>query len=484
MFLFKKFAKSESAATLLPMAISFFIVIGAVGIAVDMARIQAVKTALQNAVDIALIAGVSTTETLPFEVEARKIFDANFPDGYLGSRVISVTFREQRTRFQSIDDSTGDVGGGHAGGGSIVRGGTFPTGQYFAEARVEIDYKVMQMILGSDHTVVSATAGVKNNLDEQDIKAEIALVLDITGSMAGQKLIDLKTATHLIVERLFGGEESIENLYISIVPYNLAVVLDTTEFPQAINWVQAFWQPRADLQKAVTNRVFLANRNLDNLDNSASGYVDADSSKPISELTRFRTPANPISGQPTIPYNPLLPFASGPTCRKSGDIESLGNMAPMIFASNTQTPLHTRVDELQIGGCTRVNVGAMWGWFALSPNWQGVWDAGKPDLPLTQANNVSKIMVLLTDGNNTVYLAQGPNVSHDDTSLRNVCAAAKATGITIYTVTLGSSVDAALMQECATDPAHYFHAPNSSQLAAVFDAIASHIMSEWLILNK
>ena len=53
-------------------------------------------------------------------------------------------------------------------------------------------------------------------------------------------------------------------------------------------------------------------------------------------------------------------------------------------------------------GGTTGNLGLVWGWRTISPNWRGLW--GDADLPLDYGTDfMDKVVVMLTDGNNEFY---------------------------------------------------------------------------------
>ena len=65
-----------------------------------------------------------------------------------------------------------------------------------------------------------------------------------------------------------------------------------------------------------------------------------------------------------------------------------------------------------------------------------------------------------------------------DARFANICAAMKAEGIIIYTITFGSTPDddtQALYRDCATTPDHYFHSPSNGQLKDAFKAIGTEL---------
>ena len=59
-------------------------------------------------------------------------------------------------------------------------------------------------------------------------------------------------------------------------------------------------------------------------------------------------------------------------------------------------------------GGTTGNLGLVWGWRTLSPKWRGLW--GDADLPLDYGTDfMDKVVVIMTDGNNTFYACPTPS---------------------------------------------------------------------------
>ena len=158
-------------------------------------------------------------------------------------------------------------------------------------------------------------------------------------------------------------------------------------------------------------------------------------------------------------------------------------------------------------GGTTSNIGLAWGWRVLSPRWRGLWAPTTPaDMPLDYNTPLmDKVVVLMTDGNNQFYdwpdhqpnSGAGPNGSdytaygrltdagftsinqgNDvlDGRMASECAAMKAQGIIIYTMVYGGAPDNAtktLFQNCASNPAQYFYAPNNTAMADAFRTIGT-----------
>ena len=166
-------------------------------------------------------------------------------------------------------------------------------------------------------------------------------------------------------------------------------------------------------------------------------------------------------------------------------------------------------------GGTTGNLGLVWGWRTISPDWRGLW--GDADLPLDYGTDfMDKVVVILTDGNNEFYnLPDGsggdPSTPSDFTAygrvnapgpvglassttgagvtiLNNrmtaICTAMKAEKIKIYTIIFGGAPNAttqALYQACATSPSMYYYAPNNDALASAFTAIGGQLANLLII---
>jgi hypothetical protein len=141
-------------------------------------------------------------------------------------------------------------------------------------------------------------------------------------------------------------------------------------------------------------------------------------------------------------------------------------------------------------------LGATWGWRVLSPGAPYTEGAAYSD------DTTKKILILMTDGENTVasanntlnrstysafgYLTQGRlgttssiNTAEGtlDTMLTTACTNIKAQGITIYTIgfQITTSNVLNLLKGCASSTSNYFNATDSTALASAFAAIATDI---------
>ena len=172
-------------------------------------------------------------------------------------------------------------------------------------------------------------------------------------------------------------------------------------------------------------------------------------------------------------------------------------LQPVVRLTTDATTLKTAINAMTPVGETNIPIGLMWGWHALSPN-----------LPFADGSaygtqHVRKIIILMTDGENTLisqnasngsfytgigYIWQGltgitsgsdsARTTAIDNRLSQLCTNVKNKNIEVYTVrvevTTGSS---SLLQGCATRPNMFYDVQDVSQLGAVFNAIAGSIDS-------
>jgi Flp pilus assembly protein TadG len=180
------------------------------------------------------------------------------------------------------------------------------------------------------------------------------------------------------------------------------------------------------------------------------------------------------------------------------------DIAPLTPLTSTKDTISDAIDAMTADGPTNIAAGIGWGLRVLSPTVPFTEGAAYDD------DDWNKIMIIMTDGDNnwgsslsnmnkSYYSGYGyasqsatrlgqSSISdlNDVFDVRTVAACnmvKSATGdedhpITVYTITFGTDLsDSArtLMEDCATDPEKYFHAPDNATLEEVFDEIGTQI---------
>jgi Flp pilus assembly protein TadG len=184
------FLKDKAGTIIVAFAIMLPVLIGSVGMSMDLAESYLVRQRLGGTIDAAALAATAS-ESDPDKIEQRvqEFFHANYPDDRVGIPHDLIT---------TVDEENDEV-----------------TVSAYA------DYNTTFMkVLGIDRLTVFRTTTVKREIQG----LEVMMVLDNTGSMAdGDKIGALKTAATDLVNILFDKADDPEHIKIGMVPYANAV---------------------------------------------------------------------------------------------------------------------------------------------------------------------------------------------------------------------------------------------------------------------
>jgi Mg-chelatase subunit ChlD len=137
----------------------------------------------------------------------------------------------------------------------------------------------------------------------------------------------------------------------------------------------------------------------------------------------------------------------------------------MMPLSTDWAALHSKVDAMTPTGNTNVTIGMAWAWQTLSP--VAPMNAPEP------APDLDKVIVLLTDGDNTQNRFTN-SASSIDSRTEKACANAKAANINVYTVRVING-NADLLRGCASKPEMFYDVDEAAQLNSVFASIAQNL---------
>jgi Mg-chelatase subunit ChlD len=148
--------------------------------------------------------------------------------------------------------------------------------------------------------------------------------------------------------------------------------------------------------------------------------------------------------------------------------------APLLPLTSNWNALRDKIEDMRPIGNTNVAIGLAWGWHALTPS-----------APLgeakTPANDLDKVLIILTDGDNTESWDnkhQRAERDRKDIDARTelACQNVKASGIKVYAIRVIDG-NADLLRQCATNSSMYYDVQDSSELNNVFSAIAQNLAS-------
>jgi Flp pilus assembly protein TadG len=189
----KRFAKDESGAVLVFSLVLFVLMVMMGGLAVDLMRYETTRTTIQNTLDRATLASANLSQTLDPEDVVRDYFAKAGMTEYLNDVTVTTGLN-----FRNVN----------------------------ADASADSNPIFLHMIGISEFEAVAMSEA------EQRINnVEIALVLDVSRSMEGTKITNLRSAASEFVKTVLDSDGD-DRISIALVPYNGQVNLGTTLGPK------------------------------------------------------------------------------------------------------------------------------------------------------------------------------------------------------------------------------------------------------------
>lgn len=417
-----------------------------VGGAVDFSRWLTARTATLHAVDAAVLAGARALQTGSSESEAVRIAQE-----YYDQNVVHRGGNDDTIKFKVTRDGLAIQAEGNA---SIKT-------PFLSFAG--IDELPLMSISGAEYAEAVLAVGGNGGSD-----LEVSLMLDITGSMAGSKIADLKDAAKDLIDIIVWDDQSEFTARVALVPFSESIRVDD-------NWAA----------EVATN----GPQKITFYDRRGNKYTWKVDPKCFTERTGSEkfTDANPV-GQDKLGRF----YDSNASC-----LPTSGEVIPLTSDKET---LKSKIDGYQASGNTAGHLGTAWAWYMLSPNWaQRVPPTSRPasysllaELNEKGRPKLRKIAVLMTDGEYNTEYCEGVTTSKincnspngDSTyQARQLCANMKAAGITVYTVGFqlpNSGQSRETLRQCATDPTMFYTAESGEQLRQSFRDIALKISDLYL----
>lgn len=352
------------------------------------------------------------------------------------------------------------------------------------QATAYIDVNVFFPLFGSANKQrVSATTASLYS----DKRIEVAMMLDVTGSMKGQKISDLKTAAKNAVNTFLTGQDAANpRIRVAIVPYAEAV--NAGGLSDAVFVEQ---EGKSDVPPSIDTPQ--AASVSSGGDGCATERKDKDGAADFSDDGPYSERLNNKGKTYLARVNRDDRLETCPT-------------AKLVALTTDAAKLTATIDGFKANGVTAGGIAAQWGYYMLSPKWRSaIKDAGLGAGPADHdPQKVAKVAILMTDGQfNTAfagvgdrYAPQGSQGVKSSSYAETICANMKADGIEVFTIgfdldnkgTPKSEREAAktVLKNCATADSgslkRYFEAGTGAELDAAFQTIARNI--ERLALTK
>ncbi len=418
-----------------------------VGAAIDLSKWLSARTDTLNAVDAAVLAGARSLQTNSTDPAAAITAATSFYEANTRGRLQVL----DRIKFVTARNDTAVRAEGTA---EILT-------PFLGFAGVD----KLPLIKLSESEFAEAVVAVGGNSESS---IELSLMLDVTGSMAGSKIVDLKAAAKDLIDIVVWEDQSKATSRVALVPFSESIRIDNT-LKTALNISGA---------SSYTFR----NRSGYN----TTYYRDANC---VTE--RLGVDAL-LDSTPVSVSNPGKFYDSNGTCLPG---------ATVVPLTSNKNYLKAQIDTYQASGVTAGHLGTAWAWYMLSPNWSSKLPNVSHPEPYSKLAEfgikgqpkLRKIAVLMTDGEyNTQYCATGVSYATQSCTLTNgtsaqqaltLCTNMKAKGIDVYTVGFDVGDNSSvlnLLRSCASSPGKFYQADNGEQLKQAFRDIALKVSDLYL----
>jgi len=302
----------------------------------------------------------------------------------------------------------------------------------------------------------------------------VALVLDNTGSMAGSKLTDLKTASEKLVDKLGALANTSGDVMISVVPFASAVNVGKDK--KDATWLRwDLWDAKnknssGDSYCSKGNNSWYSmavckghGYNWGHTPNSPTSdwngcVTDRDKSEDISKAVPTSLQTKFVAEQDTYCPTKMLPLTSA-------------------YSPSDRQKIKDTITAMTAQGGTNQTIGLQWGWLSLLQQ-------APLNAPSEDPNNVYQhVIILFSDGQNTVNRWDGDGTMGTsaaerkkvDDRMKLLCAEARK-NTTIYTVQLDDGTGVSpVLPACASSTADFFMLTDPKEIDTAFAQISTKI---------
>ena len=348
----RKFSKDEDGAVVAFSLFVFMVMLIAGGLAIDISRQEMERARLQNTLDSAVLAAAGA----PYGTNAKAIVEDYFDKASMSEYL------------HEIDDD-------NIGEDDIVT--TLNSSKVTASASMELDTYLMHL-----SGVKKLGAAGASTAEMRIPKLEVALVLDVSGSMtSNSKLTNLKSAGKSFVTSILNGSEPGDTV-VSVVPFSWSVTPTTAMFDALA--------VREDHNYSTCLRFAENDYSHASLATGNSGFSNGNTIDQMLFTSVYGDFDDLSSGWRscfTDDYMTILPF------------------------SISESDLHDKIDSLQGDGNTSGHQGMNWGAALLDPTFRNITDdlilANEVDATMATVPadydeaETLKVIVMMGDGQNT-----------------------------------------------------------------------------------
>lgn len=468
--LFKRLFKADRGNVIMIFALSLFPIFAVAGSAIDLSRLQSAKIQTSSLLDQAVLAAANLSYTDDPEVLVTEWMNSQISQfGYSPDNLEVIVTSEVAINSRDVS----------------------------AVARLTIDTAVMHMF-GQDQVSIEVSSAAFQSIPN----IEIAMVLDISSSMRGNRLTSLKAASTEFVDIMITPSTD-EATSISVVPFGGTVNIGDSLFNQfAVRSTDpgTIIDPDEDDYEIGTA-----------VETGAFRFTDGETCLEAIQ-DDYDTAMLPSFSRAQVP-DFWRWWNNHPWCPEDN--------SAVFLNSSDGTALKAHLNNMVLSDGTGMDIGAMWGLKFLSPSFRGQVGGDFSDRPLDfDAEATKKVMIVMTDGAITaqnrpeditlgnVHTNRSSNRAPHVNSISNqgnrsnmqttrtrgsattaasndsgvgrfkkACNAAKDENILVFTIGFqisANSLPDRILEECATSSEYYYHV-EGLDLSSTFQSIASQV---------
>lgn len=468
--MFKKLFKNDRGNVVMIFALALIPILAVAGSAIDISRMQSAKIQMSSLLDQAVLASANLSYTDDPEV------------------LIEDWMKSQVSQF-GYDPADLEV--------TVVSNVALNSKDVSATARLTMDTAIMYMF-GQDRVTIEVDAKAVQSITN----IEIAMVLDISSSMRGNRLTSLKTASTEFIDIML-TPDTLNTTSINVVPFGGTVNIGDSLF----------------------NKFAVQNTDPATIIDPDEDDYDIGSNVETSPF-RFSNGETCIEAIQDDYDTDMLPsFSRG----QVPDFWRWWNNHPwcpedasaVFLNSSNPTALKNHLNGMVLSDGTGMDIGTMWGLKVLSPSFRGELGGDYPGRPLEfDILESQKVMIVMTDGAITAQnRPEDPDIGNVHTNrptnraphtsaisnqgnrqnmqttrsrgsattsylndsgvgrFKKACKEAKDRGVQVFTIGFqikSGSLPDKILEECATSISYYYHV-EGLDLTATFQSIAAQV---------
>ena len=468
--MFKKLFKNDRGNVVMIFALALIPILAVAGSAIDISRMQSAKIQMSSLLDQAVLASANLSYTDDPEV------------------LIEDWMKSQVSQF-GYDPADLEV--------TVVSNVALNSKDISATARLTMDTAIMYMF-GQDRVTIEVDAQAVQSITN----IEIAMVLDISSSMRGNRLTSLKTASTEFIDIML-TPDTLNTTSINVVPFGGTVNIGDNLFNKF----------------AVQNTDPATIIDPDEDDYDIGSNVETSAFRFSNGETCIEAIQNDFDSEmlPAFSRGQVPDFwrwwNNHPWCPEDA--------SAVFLNSSNPTALKNHLNGMVLSDGTGMDIGTMWGLKVLSPSFRGELGGDYPARPLEfDILESQKVMIVMTDGAITAQnRPEDPDVGNVHTNrpwnraphtnaisnqgnrqnmqtirgrgsattsasnnsgvgrFKKACNEAKARGVQVFTIGFqirNGSLPDRILEECATSISHYYHV-EGLDLTATCQSIAAQV---------